>query len=59
MSYILKFKEKKNQLHCLPSNLQYKVHISRQYNCWSLRCIFILDLMPSFNGLGKDKMRNI
>ena len=49
----------------------YKSHFSRQLNCWSLRCswsiacrrcsnyIFILNLTPSFNGLGKDnyKMR--
>ena len=44
----------------------YKMHLSRQWNCWSLRCswsiacwrcsnyIFILDLTPGFNGLGKD-----
>ena len=42
------------------------MHLSRQHNCWSLRCswsiacrrcsnyIFILDLTPGFNGLGKD-----
>ena len=47
------------------------MHFSRQLNCWSLRCswsiacrrcsnyIFILNLTPGFNGLGKDnnKMR--
>ena len=46
-------------------------HFSRQLNCWSFRCswsivcrrcfnyIFILNLTPGFNGLGKDnyKMR--
>ena len=55
----------------LLSSLKYKMHFSRQLNCWSLRCIwsiacrrcsnyiFILDLTPAFNGLGKDndKMR--
>ena len=55
----------------LPSSLFYKTHFSRQSNCWSLRCswsiacrrcsnyIFILNLTPGFNGLGKDncKMR--
>ena len=42
------------------------MHFSRQLNCWSLRCswsiacrrcsnyIFILNLTPGFNGLGKD-----
>ena len=44
----------------------YKTHFNRQLNCWSLRCswscsnhIFILNLTPGFNGLGKDiyKMR--
>ena len=48
-----------------------KQHLSRQWNCWSLRCswnigcqrcsnyIFILDLTNDFNGLGRDncKMR--
>ena len=50
----------------LPSSLQYKSHLSRQLHCWSLRCswsiacrrcfnyIFILDLTPGFNQLGKD-----
>ena len=62
------YKEEK----CLPSSLKYfKTHFSRQLNCWSLRCswsiacrrcsnyIFILNLTPGFNGLGKDnyKMR--
>ena len=44
-------------------------HLSRQWNCWSLRCswsitcgccsnyIFILDLPPAFNGLGKEKCK--
>ena len=55
----------------LPSNISYKAHLTRQDNCWSLRCgwsiacrrcsnyIFILDVTPGFNGLGKDnwKMR--
>ena len=55
----------------LPSSLWYKTHFNRQLNCWSLRCswsiacqrcsnyIFILNLIPGFNGLGKDnyKMR--
>ena len=42
------------------------MHLSRQWNCWSLRCswsiacrrcsnyIFILNLTPGLNGLGKD-----
>ena len=42
------------------------MHFSRQLNCWSLRCswsiasrrcsnyIFILNLTPGFNGLGKE-----
>ena len=50
----------------LPSNLKYKLHLSRQQNFWSFRCswsiayrrcsnfIFILNLTPDFNGLGKD-----
>ena len=55
----------------IPSSLWYKTHFSSQLNCWSLRCswsiacrhcsnyIFILNLTPGFNGLGKDnyKMR--
>ena len=53
----------------IPSNLQYKVHLIRQWNCWSLRCgwsiayrrcfnyIFILDLTPGFNGLGKENCK--
>ena len=55
----------------IPSSLWYKTHFSRQSNCWSFRCswsiacrhcsnyIFILNLTPDFNGLGKDsyKMR--
>ena len=55
----------------LPPNLQYKSHMNRQWNYWSLRCswsiacrhcsnyIFILDLTPGFNILHKDncKMR--
>ena len=53
----------------LLSNLWYKPHLSRQYNCWSLRCswsitcrrcsnfIFILDLTPGFSGLGKDNCK--
>ena len=44
-------------------------HLSKQLNCWSLRCswsiarrrcsnyIFILDLTPGFNGLGKDNCK--
>ena len=48
------------------STIWYKWHPTRQLNCWSLRrswsttcrhCsnyIFILDLTPGFNGLGKD-----
>ena len=50
----------------LPSSLLYKPHLSRQLNCWSLRCswsiacrrcsnyIFILSLTPVFNGLSRD-----
>ena len=59
------------QWFVIPSDLQYKSHLSRQRNCWSLRhswsitcrrCsnyIFILDLTPGFNGLGINncKMR--
>ena len=53
----------------LPSSLQYKTHLSRLYNCRSLRCswsiaywrcfnyIFILDLTPGFIGLGKDNCK--
>ena len=51
--------------------VKYKTHFSRQLNCWSLRCswsiacrrrrcsnyIFILNLTPGFNGLGKDKYK--
>ena len=57
---------------CVPaplSNLKYKWHLSRQYNCWSLRCswsiarrrcsnyIFILDLTHGINGLDKDSCK--
>ena len=50
----------------IPSSLLYKTHLSRQWNCWSLRCswsiayrrcsnyISILNLTPCFNGLDKD-----
>ena len=36
---------------------EYKSQLSKQWNCWSLRCswsiyIFIPDLTPGFNGLG-------
>ena len=53
----------------LPSSLKYKTLLSRQLNCWSLRCswsiacqrcsnyIFILHLTPGFNGLGKDNCK--
>ena len=53
----------------LPSNLQYQMPLSRQYNCWSYRCswsiacrrcsnyIFILDLTPGLSGLGKDNCK--
>ena len=46
-----------------------KTHLSRQLNCWSLRCswsiacrrcsnyILILDLTHGFNGLGKDNLK--
>ena len=55
--------------HTIPSNLWYKRCLSRQWNCWSLRCrwsstcqhcskyIFILDLTPGFNGLDKDNCK--
>ena len=45
------------------------MHLCRQWNCWSLRCswsiacrrcsnyLFILDLIPGFNGLGKDNCK--
>ena len=50
----------------MPSNLLNKSHLSWQWNSWSLRCswsiaclccstyIFILDVTPGLNGLGKD-----
>ena len=52
----------------VPSNLWYKSHLKRQWNCWSLRCSWriacqhcsnyiIRDLTPSFNGLGKDNCK--
>ena len=53
----------------LLSNLWYKLHLSRQWKYWSLRCnqsiacqqcpnyIFILDLTPGFNRLGKDNCK--
>ena len=53
----------------LPSSLSYKTHLSRQFNCWSLRCswsiacqrcsnyIFILYLTPGFKRLGKNKCK--
>ena len=53
----------------LRSKFLYKPHPSSQYNCWSLRCswsiacrrcsnyIFIPDLTPGFNGLGKDNCK--
>ena len=53
----------------ISSNLWYKLHLSRQLNSWSLRCswsiacqrcsifIFILNLTPSFSGLGKDSCK--
>ena len=53
------------------SDVWYKVHLCRQWNCWSFRCSwsitclccfsynFIVSLTRGFNGLGKDncKMR--
>ena len=45
------------------------MHLSRLWNCWSLRCswsiacrrcsnyIFVLDVTPGFNGLGKDNCK--
>ena len=59
----------KNNRGNIPSNLLYKPHLNRQYNCWSLRCswniarrrcsncIFILDLTLGFNGLGNDNCK--
>ena len=40
----------------------YNLHLSRQWNCWSLRwrCsiyIFIIDLTPGFNWLGKGNCK--
>ena len=58
----------------IPLNLYYKAHLGKQSNGWSLKCgssitcrccsnyIFSLDLIPGFNGLGRqlqDKTRNI
>ena len=57
------------QSHKIQWNLQYKPHLSSQYDYWSLRyswsitcrrCsnyIFFLDLTPSFNGLDKDNYK--
>ena len=54
-----------NEINWVPSSLWYKMHFSRQLNCWSLRCswsiacrrcsnyIYILNLTPGFNRLGK------
>ena len=54
---------------CYHQISKYKTHFSRQLNCWSLRCswsiacrrcsnyIFILNLTPGFNGLGKGNYR--
>ena len=45
------------------SSLRYKLHLSRQLNCWSLRCqccpnyIFIVGLTPGFNTLRKDNCK--
>ena len=60
-------------VHCLGmevlSNLKYRIHLSRQWNCWSRRCIwsitcrhcsnyiFILDSTPGFNESGKDNFK--
>ena len=53
----------------IPSSLWYKTHLSSQLNCWSFiyswsiacrRCsnyIFILDLTPGFNEMGKDNCK--
>ena len=53
----------------MPQENEYTVNLSRQQNCWSLRCswsiacrccsnyIFILDLTPGFNGLGKGNCK--
>ena len=53
----------------IPSSLEYMTTLSRQLNYWSLRCswsitcrrcstyIFIYDLTPGLNGLGKDNCR--
>ena len=48
----------------LPSNLSYKSRLSRQLNCWSLRCswrcfnyISIFDLTLDFNRLHKDNCK--
>ena len=56
-------------LWCLPSSLKYKMHLSKQLNCWSLGCswgiacrrcsnyIFILGLTPGLNILCKDNCK--
>ena len=53
-------------VYVLPSNLWFKTHLNRQYNCWSLRCnwsiadrrcsnyTIILDLTTGLRGLDKD-----
>ena len=68
-SIFLCFAPENNDLKWLPSNLYYKTHLSRQWTCWSFRCswsivcrrcsnyIFIIDLTPDFNGLGKDNCK--
>ena len=54
-------------IYICTSRLQYKSHLNKQLNCWSLRCscsiacrcysyvIFILYLTHGFDRLGKDK----
>ena len=57
------------KMNKVPSSLWYTAYFSSQLDCWSLRCswsiacrrcsnyIFILNLTPGFNRLGKDKYK--
>ena len=73
--YDVQYKRNHTHIVCIPSSLSYKLHLSRQWNCWSLRCccwsiacrrcsnyIFILDLTLGFNRLSNEtsnEKRNI
>ena len=58
LSNITSFQRTSRSPLYLPLNLEYKWHLSRRYNCWSLRCnwsILIINLTTVFSRLGKDK----